>query len=136
MYGDGLQVRDWLYVEDHCRGIATVLERGEPGEIYNLGAGNERANREVIAAIVRLVGCDPSLVRSVPDRPGHDRRYALRIDKARALGWEPTMPFEQGLEQTVSWYREHRSWWEPIKQGGFQEYYRRQYASRLEESRP
>lgn len=136
MYGDGRQIRDWLYVQDHCVGIATVLERGTPGEIYNLGAGNERPNREVIGHIVRLTGADPSLVRSVPDRPGHDRRYALSLEKARALGWEPHMPFDQGLAQTVAWYRDHRSWWEPLKAGSFQAYYQTQYQQRLAESKP
>jgi dTDP-glucose 4,6-dehydratase len=136
MYGDGMQIRDWLYVEDHCAGIATVLERGTPGEIYNLGAGNERPNREVIDRIVQLTGADPALVRSVPDRPGHDRRYALCIDKARALGWEPRTAFAKGLAHTVTWYGEHRAWWEPIKRGSFQEYYQTQYEQRLAESTP
>jgi dTDP-glucose 4,6-dehydratase len=134
VYGDGLQVRDWLYVEDHCTGIATVLERGQPGEVYNLAAGNERTNQTVIDRLVELVGCDRALIRHVPDRPGHDRRYALQTDKARALGWEPRVSFEDGLERTVRWYREHRAWWEPIKSGSFREYYERQYARRLAES--
>lgn len=136
VYGDGLQMRDWLFVDDHCAGIATVLERGSVGEVYNLGAGHERPNLEVVEGIVRLLGVDRSLIRHVPDRPGHDRRYALHIDKARALGWEPHVAFEDGLERTVRWYREHRDWWEPIKAGSFRDYYERQYARRLAESRP
>lgn len=136
VYGDGRQRRDWLYVEDHCAGIATVLERGRAGEVYNLEAGTERTNLLVIERIVQLTGCDHTLVRHVPDRPGHDRRYALQTDRVRALGWKPRVPFEEGLERTVQWYREHRSWWEPIKDGSFREYYERQYQKRLSESTP
>jgi dTDP-glucose 4,6-dehydratase len=135
IYGDGLQMRDWLYVEDHCAGIATVLERGQVGETYNLGVGAERANLDVIDRIVQMVGCNRALIRHVPDRPGHDRRYALRVDKARALGWQPECRFEVGLTETVRWYAEHRPWWEPIKAGSFREYYTAQYEQRLLESR-
>jgi len=134
VYGDGLQVRDWLHVDDHCAGIAAVLDHGEPGEVYNLGAGNERPNLELIEQIVRLVGCDPSLVRHVPDRPGHDRRYALRTDKAQALGWKPTVPFDEGITRAVQWYRDHERWWKPIKGGSFRDYYHVQYAARLAET--
>jgi dTDP-glucose 4,6-dehydratase len=137
MYGDGRQLRDYLYVEDHCAGIATVLERGEIGGIYNIGAGNERPNREVIDAIVSLTGCDPSLVRSVPDRPGHDRRYALDLQQTRRLGWSPQIDFQRGIQLTVDWYTTHRDWWEPIKDGtSFREYYRTQYDDRLARSTP
>jgi dTDP-glucose 4,6-dehydratase len=134
IYGDGQQQRDWLSVEDHCTGIATVLERGTVGESYNIGVGEERPNLEVIERIVHLTGCDRSLLRFVPDRPGHDRRYALATEKLRSLGWVPQQPFEEGLARTVRWYEEHRSWWEPIKQGSFQEYYQRQYEQRLAHS--
>jgi dTDP-glucose 4,6-dehydratase len=137
VYGDGMQLRDYLYVEDHCAGIATVLENGEVGEIYNIGTGYERPNREVIDAIVDLTACDPSLVRSVPDRPGHDRRYALDLTKTIALGWAPQVDFESGMQLTVDWYTNHRAWWEPIKDGtGFREYYRTQYDERLAQSTP
>lgn len=136
VYGDGLQVRDWLAVEDHCSGIATVLERGLPGEIYNVEASNARANIEVVERIVSLVGCDPALVRHVRDRPGHDRRYALQTHKLQALGWRPEIPFEEGLSRTVEWYRSHREWWEPIRAGGFRDYYRRQYETRLAAGAP
>jgi dTDP-glucose 4,6-dehydratase len=137
MYGDGRQLRDYLYVEDHCAGIATVLERGEVGGIYNIGAGTERPNREVIDAIVSLTGSDPSLVRSVPDRPGHDRRYALDLQRTRRLGWSPQIDFQRGIQLTVDWYRSHRDWWEPIKDGtSFREYYRTQYDARLAASTP
>ncbi len=134
VYGDGLHVRDWLHADDHCAGIACVLERGEPGEVFNLGAGNERPNLELIERIVELLECDPDLVRHVPDRPGHDRRYALQIDKAKALGWLPAVPFEEGLQQTVRWYRDNESWWQRIKSGSFRDYYQAQYAHRLSES--
>ncbi|MGI8827774.1 MAG: dTDP-glucose 4,6-dehydratase [Chloroflexota bacterium] len=136
VYTDGLQVRDWLAVDDHCSGIAAILEHGTPGEIYNVEAGNERANMDVVEAIVELAGCDRGLVRHVPDRPGHDRRYALNTEKLRALGWRPRVPFDTGLRDTVEWYREHRAWWEPIKSGSFRDYYRHQYEQRLAESVP
>jgi dTDP-glucose 4,6-dehydratase len=131
VYGDGRQIRDWLYVEDHCSGIEFVLREGRPGEIYNVGGGNERENLEITQRIVQLTGADPALVRHVTDRPGHDRRYSLDSSKLRALGWEPRQPFEEGIAITVDWYRDNRSWWEPIKSGEYLEYYRRQYAERL-----
>lgn len=134
VYGDGRQMRDWLFVRDHCAGIATVLERGQLGQIYNLGVGNERPNIEVIDRILALTGASRSLIRHVADRPGHDVRYALDIARARALGWEPQTSFEDGLAATVAWYRSHRDWWESIKNGTFQEYYERQYGQRLAES--
>lgn len=135
LYGDGLQVRDWLYVDDHCAGIATVLERGQIGEIYNLGTGEERPNLEVAERIIALIGCDPALLRHVADRPGHDRRYALRTEKVRALGWEPQVGLGAGLEKTVRWYGDNRAWWESLKAGSFREYYRTQYGTRLAERR-
>jgi dTDP-glucose 4,6-dehydratase len=111
LYGDGLNVRDWLYVEDNCRGILAALEKGHAGEIYNLGGGNERPNIEVARAILKLAGKPESLIRLVPDRPGHDRRYALDSWKAcRYLDWLPQVPFEQGLAKTVEWYRTHKAW--------------------------
>lgn len=134
VYGDGRQMRDWLYVDDHCTGIATVLEEGTPGETYNIGVGHERPNLEVIETIIRLTGCDPSLVRHVPDRPGHDRRYALEAKKLRALGWQAATDFEKGLRKTVEWYRDHRDWWEPLKDGSYRDYYQQQYGQRLEAS--
>jgi dTDP-glucose 4,6-dehydratase len=131
VYGDGLQMRDWLYVDDHCSGIAAVLERGEPGTVYNLGAGNECPNMRITERIVELTGCDPGLIRHVTDRPGHDRRYALDIARIRELGWSPSVSLDEGLERTVRWYRDHRGWWEGIKSGSFREWYDRQYAHRL-----
>jgi dTDP-glucose 4,6-dehydratase len=131
LYGDGRQVRDWLHVEDHCAGIETVLREGKPGEAYNVGGGDERENREVAASILELTSADPSLLRSVPDRPGHDRRYSLDTTKLRGLGWTPQKRFDEGLRETVEWYRANRAWWEPIKSGEFRAYYEKQYAERL-----
>jgi dTDP-glucose 4,6-dehydratase len=131
LYGDGRQVRDWLFVEDHCSGIELVLREGAPGEIYNVGGGDEVENITVAERIVELTGADRSLLRRVDDRPGHDRRYSLDTAKIEGLGWKPQMPFEAGLAETVSWYRDHRDWWEQIKSGEYREYYNRQYADRL-----
>jgi len=131
LYGDGKQVRDWLFVEDHCAGIELVLHEGAAGEIYNIGGGDEHENIDVATRIIELTGADRSLLRSVRDRPGHDRRYSLDSTKLRALGWKPEMRFEDGLRITVEWYREHRDWWEPIKSGEYREYYERQYGERL-----
>lgn len=134
VYGDGRQMRDWLNVADHCSGIATVLEAGTPGGIYNIAAENERPNMEVVEQIVRLTGCAPSLIRHVEDRPGHDRRYALDSTKLRQLGWRPARSFEQGITETVEWYRAHRAWWEAIKDDRYRAYYEAQYGRRLAES--
>src|SRR6266480_3869282 len=131
LYGDGRQVRDWLHVEDHCAGIELVLREGAPGEIYNVGGGDEHENIDVATLIVELTGADRSLLRSVPDRPGHDRRYSLDTAKLHGLGWSPQQRFEAGLRETVAWYRDNRDWWEPIKSGTYREYYERQYADRL-----
>jgi len=131
LYGDGRQVRDWLHVEDHCAGIELVLRRGERGEIYNVGGGEEAENRLVAGRIVELTGADPALLRSVADRPGHDRRYSLDSAKLHALGWLATHTLADGLPETVEWYRANRAWWEPIKSGEYRAYYERQYAERL-----
>ena len=136
LYGDGRQVRDWLFVEDHCAGIELVLHQGAAAEIYNVGGGEERENIEVAERLLELAGADRSLLRSVPDRPGHDRRYSLDTAKLRGLGWAPQTSFEVGLRETVSWYRENRAWWEPIKSGDYREYYERQYAERLANATP
>jgi dTDP-glucose 4,6-dehydratase len=136
LYGDGRQVRDWLFVEDHCAGIELVLLQGAAGEVYNVGGGDERENIEVAERLLELTGADRSLLRSVPDRPGHDRRYSVDSTKLHVLGWKPQTSFEIGLRETVSWYRENRSWWEPIKSGDYREYYERQYAERLANATP
>jgi dTDP-glucose 4,6-dehydratase len=131
LYGDGKQVRDWLFVEDHCAGIELVLREGGAGEIYNVGGGDEHENIEVAERILALTGGDRSLLRSVADRVGHDRRYSLDTTKLRTLGWAPQTSFEDGLRETVKWYRDHRDWWQPIKSGEYRAYYARQYAERL-----
>lgn len=131
LYGDGKQVRDWLYVEDHCAGIDRVLHAGAPGEVYNLGGGNERENIAVTKLILNLLDKPESLIQSVTDRPGHDRRYALDCSKLHALGWEPTYDFESAMAKTVAWYRANEWWWRSIKDDDFQAYYEQQYGERL-----
>ncbi len=131
VYGDGMQVRNWIYVEDFARGIGTVLERGVPGDVYNVGGPDEAPNLEVVKRIIEYTGADESLIEYVTDRPGHDRRYSLGSEKARALGWEPQVRFADGLERTVAWYRDNRPWWEPIRSGDYRAYYERQYGRAL-----
>ncbi len=131
VYGDGRQVRDWLYVDDHCAAVELVLREGGPGEVYNVGAGDEHENIEITEKILELAGADRALVRHVDDRPGHDRRYSLDSSKLRLLGWAPARSFSEGLAETVAWYRDRRDWWEPLKSGEYREYYARQYAARL-----
>jgi dTDP-glucose 4,6-dehydratase len=130
VYGDGLQVRDWLHVEDHARGILHILESGEPGNVYNLGGGNPRTNREITQRLVTACGRSMKThVRHVTDRLGHDRRYAVSSAKAEALGWSPRTAFETGLDETLAWYRKHEAWWRPLRNGDFAAYYARQYGS-------
>ena len=131
LYGDGLQVRDWLYVLDHCDAVAHILEHGVPGETYNVGGDRELTNLELTRAILKLVGKPISIVQSVPDRPGHDRRYSIDSSKLHALGWQPAHPFEEALAATVDWYRANADWWRPLKSGEYLDYYRRQYTDRL-----
>jgi dTDP-glucose 4,6-dehydratase len=121
-----------LSVYDHAAGIQHVFEQGEPGTIYNVGGGNERENIAVAEQIVAALGKSRSLIRFVQDRPGHDRRYSIDCSRLRTLGWSPEVPFEEGLKQTVEWYRTHEQWWRKIKTGEFKEYYRQQYGRRLE----
>ncbi len=130
VYGDGRQQREWLHVDDHCAAIELVLRRGRAGEIYNVG-GEQHENLAITKRILELTGADPGLVRHVDDRPGHDRRYSLDDAKLRSLGWAPRRSLDDGLAETVEWYRDHRPWWEPIKSGEYREYYRQQYAERL-----
>lgn len=129
LYGDGKNVRDWIYVLDNCEAIDVVLHQGEPGEIYNIGAGNEMQNIQITEMILEKLGKPKSLITHVPDRPGHDRRYSLNCEKIRALGWKPSHNFEQALEETIQWYVSHQDWWRRIKekQKEFQEYYQKQY---------
>ena len=135
LYGDGLQRRDWLYVADHAGAIGHVLEHGAAGEAYNVRGGNERSNRETVAALLKLLGKPWSLVRQVEDRPGHDRRYAMDGSKLSALGWKNEMTFEDGLAATVGWYVANEAWWRAIKSGDWNDYYSRQYGARLAGSR-
>jgi dTDP-glucose 4,6-dehydratase len=132
VYGDGLQVRNWLFVEDFAAAIDMALERGEPGEVYNVGGPDEMANIDVVNRILELTGRDESLIDHVKDRPGHDRRYSLDSSKTRAeLGWEAAVGFDEGLERTVDWYRANESWWGPIRSGEYRAYYERQYGRPL-----
>jgi dTDP-glucose 4,6-dehydratase len=132
LYGDGLNVRDWLHVDDHCRGIDLLIERGENGEVYNIGGGNEVQNVDLTRRILQLTGRPASLITPVADRLGHDRRYALNTDKLRGLGWAPHVDFEAGLAATVDWYRENEWWWRPIKEqdAAFRAYHDAQYGNR------
>ncbi|MBI4736104.1 MAG: dTDP-glucose 4,6-dehydratase [candidate division NC10 bacterium] len=128
IYGDGLYVREWLHVEDHCRALARILAAGQPGEVYNIGSGEERVNLDAARQILALTGRSESLLRHVKDRLGHDRRYALDWTKLRReLEWAPTIPFRDGLRQTVEWYRAHPAWWLEILSGEYRAYYQRQY---------
>ncbi len=130
LYGDGRNVRDWLFVDDHCSGIDTALRKGVPGEIYNIAGGNERENIVLTHKILDAVGKSKDLITPVKDRPGHDRRYSIDASKLHALGWAPAMDWDQGVECTVRWYQENEWWWRKIKTGEFLAYYRRQYADR------
>ena len=132
LYGDGRNVRDWLYVDDHCRAIDLVLRKGEPGQIYNIAGGNERENVVVVHKLLELLEAPESLIRFVKDRAGHDRRYAIDAAKIYALGWTPQMAWEAGMASTVNWYRENEWWWRKIKEGTFCEYYARLYGPLLD----
>ena len=131
VYGDGMQVRNWLYVEDCCAAIDTVLERGEPGQAYNVGGPDELPNIEVVRRILALTGRDESQIEYVRDRPGHDRRYSLSGARLEGLGWKAAVRFDEGIERTVAWYRENAWWWEPIRSGEYREYYERHYGKAL-----
>ncbi len=132
LYGDGLQIRDWLYVDDHCDALELVLERGEPGQTYNVGGGNELTNIDLTRSILELLDKPMTLVRAVEDRAGHDRRYSVDCSKLRALGWQPAHSFEDALRATVEWYRDREDWWRPLKSGEYRDYYLRQYGNRLQ----
>jgi len=131
IYGDGKQVRNWLFVEDFGHGIGHVLEHGEPGEVYNCGGPDECENLEVVRRIIALTGGDDSLIEYVKDRPGHDRRYSLSSAKLESLGWRARTRFADGLARTVDWYRENAWWWEPIRSGAYRDYYKRHYGRAL-----
>ena len=132
VYGDGLNIRDWIHVEDHCRALELVLERGKPGEIYNIGGEAERTNLEITKSILRILGKPESLMQYVADRPGHDRRYAIDFSKIeKEIGWKPRYDLEEGLRQTVRWYTEQENWWRRIKSGAYREFYEKHYGGRL-----
>jgi dTDP-glucose 4,6-dehydratase len=131
VYGDGRNVRNWLYTEDFGRGISAALAHGAPGEAYNCGGPDECENLHVVERIIELAGADPELVEFVTDRPGHDRRYSLSSEKLRGLRWEPRVHFDEGLERTVRWYQDNEWWWEPIRAGDYREYYERHYGRAL-----
>ncbi len=132
LYGDGGQIRDWIHVEDHARALLRVLEDGQVGEIYNISAREEHTNLRMAERILSLMGKPRSLIRHVTDRPGHDRRYGIDAGKLRReLGWQPRISLGEGLQGTIDWYREHRSWWESIKSGEYRKYYEQQYGERL-----
>lgn len=132
VYGDGLQVRDWIHVEDHCRALLLVLEKGTPGEVYNVGGGNEWTNIEIVKLILETLGKPDSLIKHVADRPGHDRRYAIDFTRIeRELGWRPRVNFAQGIKDTINWYVKNKSWWGRIKSGEYQKYYEKTYGWRI-----
>jgi dTDP-glucose 4,6-dehydratase len=131
IYGDGMHVRDWIYVEDHCRALDTVLHHGKTGEVYNIGGQSERPNLLVVRTILDQLGKPHSLIRYVKDRPGHDRRYAMDFSKIdRELGWRPSISFEEGIRRTIEWYQRHQEWWKKIKTGEYLKYYERMYGNR------
>jgi len=131
VYGDGMQIRDWIHCDDHSRGVLAVLEKGVSGQVYNLGGDNGVPNIEITRKLLKLTGRDDSSIQYVQDRPGHDRVYLIDHSKAtRELGWNPTVPFEKGLADTVQWYRDNRAWWEAVKSGAYRDYYAQQYGNK------
>jgi dTDP-glucose 4,6-dehydratase len=132
IYGDGLNIRDWIHVQDHCRALRVILETGREGEIYNIGGEGERTNLEITEIVLRLLNKPKSLIRYVTDRPGHDRRYAIDFSKLKnALGWSPAYPLQEALGQTVRWYIDHEEWWRRIKSGTYRDFYQKHYQERL-----
>ena len=131
VYGDGMQVRNWIHATDFAAAIGCVLERGLAGEVYNAGGPDEEPNIEVVRRIIQLTGADEAQIEHVRDRPGHDARYSLSSQKVRALGWEPRVRLDDGLAETVAWYRDNAWWWEPVRSGEYREYYERQYGRAL-----
>jgi len=131
VYGDGMQIRDWIHVDDHARGILAALEQGKSGEVYNFGSENEHPNLFIVRELIKLLGRDETLIEYVKDRPGHDRRYAIDAQKSQGqLGWRPQIQFAEGLKRTVDWYRENRGWWERIRTGAYRRYYEENYGAR------
>jgi dTDP-glucose 4,6-dehydratase len=137
LYGDGRQVRDWLYVTDLCEAIELIMEKGTPGEVYNIAAGNEENNLKIANRILEILGKDKSLIQHVKDREGHDRRYSMSFAKIQQLGWKPSVSMDSttgGLKETIDWYLNNRPWWEGIKRGRYTKYYKKQYAGRAKET--
>ncbi|MED5018953.1 dTDP-glucose 4,6-dehydratase [Paenibacillus chibensis] len=135
VYGDGMNIRDWLYVEDHCSAIDLVIRQGQNGEVYNIGGNNERTNIQIVKAILKELGKPESLITYVQDRPGHDRRYGIDPAKlTQELGWKPKHHFETGIKETIRWYLDHQEWWTRIQSGAYQDYYAKQYGERLGEA--
>ena len=130
IYGRGDQIREWIFTEDHCRAIETLIEKGEAGEVYNIGTGNERKNIEITKFILNELGFDQSRIEYVKDRPGHDFRYAINNSKLKKLGWSPTLSFEEGLSRTINWYQKNDRWWKKLKSGEYLKYYKRQYGKK------
>lgn len=135
LYGDGKNVRDWIYVEDNCRAIDLVGRKGKIGEVYNIGAGDEKTNIEIARKIVKLTGADPSLLTLVSDRPGHDRRYSVATRKIKALGWSKKTTYSEGMKKTVRWYQQNEDWWRPVREGVFRKYYSKMYSGKLKEGK-
>jgi len=131
LYGDGKNIRDWLYVKDHCKGIEFVLQKGKIGEVYNIAGGSEKENIEITGLILELLGKPESLIRYVNDRIGHDRRYSLDSTKLHKLGWQQEHPFEKAMQETVQWYVDHQDWWKPLKNGEYLEFYKKQYPKEM-----
>jgi dTDP-glucose 4,6-dehydratase len=130
VYGDGRQVRDWIYVEDHCSGVWAATTRGKKGEVYNLGGESEVRNIEVVKSILKIMGKPDSLIKYVEDRKGHDFRYSIDCSKAkRELGWRPTVKFEEGLKRTIQWYAENEKWWSDVKSGAYMDFYKKNYGA-------
>ena len=132
VYGRGDNIRDWIHVGDHCKGLLAALEKGRSGRVYNFGGASERTNDMVVRMVLSILGRPESLICYVSDRPGHDLRYAMDVRRAQQeLGWKPEIPFEDGLRDTVQWYIGNEDWWRPIKRGVYREYYEKQYGARL-----
>jgi dTDP-glucose 4,6-dehydratase len=127
VYGQGQQVREWIFTEDHCKAVETIMEKGEPGEVYNIGTGDEKTNMEITEFILQELGVGEEKIEYVKDRPGHDWRYAINSQKLKGLGWQPEVSWSEGLRRTIKWYRENKNWWQPLKSGAYLEYYKKQY---------
>jgi len=127
VYGQGQQTREWIFAQDHCAAIEIIMEKGNPGEVYNIGTGSEKTNMEITRFILQELGFDEKMIEYVKDRPGHDWRYAINSQKLRGLGWQPQVSFKDGLCRTIKWYQENRDWWQPLKSGAYLEYYKKQY---------